>query len=169
MQVARWVGLWLISDVRQRTLTLPMKAYLARCIQSGLLTLVAVLFIGCVARPQFLAGNNSTPRSPKVEVEVEEQDSAVDRHATVPASLSALTYFPFSMCRAGVTGEVWAKVFIAADGKVLRTEVVKASQSEFIKPVTDSLTSARFFPAIHACVPHASWLMMRFKFILEEE
>jgi protein TonB len=84
-----------------------------------------------------------------------------------PELLESVTpVYPELARRSGIEGTVYVKVLIGKDGKPLNAVAVKYDSEIFIKPSLEAAMKCIFTPAIQHKAPVMVWMMVPFKFRL---
>ena len=126
------------------------------------------LDLNAVAGPQVPPAPPSAVIVPDVGVEAEEDE--IFEYFSVeeqPKRInSVMPIYPEMAKRAGIEGMVYLKVLFTKTGVVDSVEVMKGSEI-FHKTSIDAAKSAKFTPAKQNDRPVACWVIMPFKFILE--
>ncbi len=72
--------------------------------------------------------------------------------------------YPEEAFKSGLKGTVWVKCLIGTDGKVKKTEVMKADSVIFIKPAIEAAKQWIFTPARLRGKPVETWAAIPFRF-----
>ncbi len=74
--------------------------------------------------------------------------------------------YPELLARTGIEGDVFLKVLISTDGKVIKSIVLKSNNDLFIQPAVDAVKKWAFTPALMNNRPVAVWVSIPFRFRL---
>ncbi|PKL82748.1 MAG: hypothetical protein CVV24_08470 [Ignavibacteriae bacterium HGW-Ignavibacteriae-3] len=107
----------------------------------------------------------------KIE-QTQDDDPAFDKfipYENAPEMIVAKTpEYPEIAKRAGITGKVFVKVLIDKEGKPKRAVVIKSDSELFNQPAIDAAMKSAFTPAIQNKHPIAVWIVLPYKFQLND-
>ncbi len=74
--------------------------------------------------------------------------------------------YPELLVKTGIEGDVFLKVLISTDGKVIKSIVLKSNNDLFVQPALDAVKKWAFTPALMNNRPVAVWVSIPFRFRL---
>ncbi len=108
----------------------------------------------------------------KIEPEQKDQDPDMDKFVAYEKSpemvVAKTPEYPEVAKRAGITGKVYVKVLVDKEGKPKRAVVIKSDSELFNQAAIDAAMKSAFTPAIQNQHPIAVWIVLPYKFQLNE-
>jgi protein TonB len=118
------------------------------------------------------SGNVQITQDLKVEAPT---DEAPDMNAFTPVEkqpqvvVQVPPVYPDLAKRAGVEGTVYVKILVSKEGKALKAVVIKSDSEVFNQPAVDAALKFVFTPAIQHKSPVMVWVVVPFKFKLNQQ
>jgi protein TonB len=81
--------------------------------------------------------------------------------------VSAKPDYPEIAKRAGITGKVYVKVLVDKEGRPKKAVVIKSDSDLFNQPAIDAAMKSAFTPALQNNHPIAVWIVLPYRFTLE--
>jgi protein TonB len=81
--------------------------------------------------------------------------------------VSAKPDYPEIAKRAGITGKVYVKVLVDKEGRPKKAVVIKTDSDLFNQPAIDAAMKSAFTPALQNNHPIAVWIVLPYRFTLE--
>ncbi len=109
-----------------------------------------------------------------LKVEPPKQDETPGINEFIPVEkmpqvvVSAVPVYPELAKRAGVEGTVYVKILVSKEGKSLKAVVIKSDSEVFNQPAIDAAMKFVFTPAIQHKAPVMVWVVVPFKFKLNQ-
>lgn len=119
-------------------------------------------------------GSGGVQITQDLKVEAPAQDEAPDMNAFTPVEkqpqvvVSVPPVYPDLAKRAGVEGTVYVKILVNKEGKAIKAVVIKSDSEVFNQPAIDAALKFVFTPAIQHKSPVMVWVVVPFKFKLNQ-
>ncbi len=117
-------------------------------------------------------GNVKITQDLKVEPPKEDETPGINEFVPVEKMpqvvVSAVPVYPELAKRAGVEGTVYVKILVSKEGKPLKAVVIKSDSEVFNQPATEAAMKFVFTPAIQHKAPVMVWVVVPFKFKLNQ-
>lgn len=118
-------------------------------------------------------GNVTTQITQDIKIE-EEKEEEPDINTFVPYEkapeiiVASKPIYPEIARRAGITGKVYVKILVDKDGKPKKAVIIKSDSEMFNQPAIDAAMKSVFSPALQNNRPIMVWVVIPFKFQLNE-
>jgi len=119
-------------------------------------------------------GSGGVQITQDLKVEAPKEDEAPDMNAFTPVEkqpevvVHPVPVYPDLAKRAGVEGTVFVKILVNKEGKPIKAVVVKSDSEVFNQPSVDAALKFVFTPAIQHKSPVMVWVVIPFKFKLNQ-
>jgi protein TonB len=119
-------------------------------------------------------GSGGVQITQDLKVEAPQQDEAPDMNAFTPVEkqpqvvVQVPPVYPDLAKRAGVEGTVIVKILVSKEGKAIKAVVIKSDSEVFNQPAVDAALKFVFTPAIQHKSPVMVWVVVPFKFKLNQ-
>jgi periplasmic protein TonB len=120
------------------------------------------------------SGSGGVQITKDLKVEAPKDEEPPDMNAFVPVEkmpqvvVSVPPVYPDLAKRAGVEGTVYVKILVNKEGKAIKAVVIKSDSEVFNQPATDAAMKFVFTPAIQHKSPVTVWVVVPFKFKLNQ-
>jgi protein TonB len=120
------------------------------------------------------AGSGGVQITKDLKVEAPRDEEPPDMNAFVAVEkmpqvvVSVPPVYPDLAKRAGVEGTVYVKILVNKEGKAIKAVVIKSDSEVFNQPATDAALKFVFTPAIQHKSPVTVWVVVPFKFKLNQ-
>jgi protein TonB len=116
-------------------------------------------------------GQTQITQDIKIEQKQENDDPDINSFAAVEhypeMVVSGKPEYPEIAKRAGITGKVFVKVLVDKEGKPKKAVVIKSDSELFNQPAIDAAMKSAFTPALQNNHPIAVWIVLPYRFTLE--
>lgn len=121
------------------------------------------------------AGGGGVQITQDLKVEAPKEEEAPDINAFTPVEkqpevvVSVPPVYPDLAKRAGVEGTVYVKILVNKQGKAIKAVIMKSESEVFNQPAIDAALKFVFTPAIQHKSPVMVWVVVPFKFKLNQQ